>query len=349
MLASALADNPTFSDLEANGLSSATEWKAFISKRSESGMWFMNRCTEEKTHVGAKPAVLQQLDTFQRKHTRLEDRLRNTPADYARILLRSSLWEDPQGRRILHTSNPTERLLTELSRRSVRFVDPDFPASSQSLGAARFGKADKEVSSWRRPAELSYIPALFSDAECSGHVGGTDLTRLNTAAETVGASALCDSIVQGSLGDCWLLAAIASVASIDGRANDTLIREMFSPPSYNPFGFYSVRLRVDGEDRWVVVDDLIPCYETDGHGGVDIDGTPVGTVFSHSRDGREVWVMMLEKAFAKLHGSYIQLRGSAPDACGSAAAMAYISGGIEDTQSKKTISITTSCFARPRS
>ena len=96
--------------------------------------------------------------------------------------------------------------------------------------------------------------------------------------------------------NCWLLAALASVSAGQKRR----IYDMFSPSSYNPYGVYSVRFFIDGTPRYLVIDDLLPCND---------DGQPI---FSHSRDWREFWVCLLEKALAKLYGSYLAIdNGSA--------------------------------------
>jgi hypothetical protein len=44
------------------------------------------------------------------------------------------------------------------------------------------------------------------------------------------------------------------------------------------------------------VDDYFPCF---------VNGGPI---FSSSQDN-ELWILILEKAYAKLHGSYLALRG----------------------------------------
>lgn len=49
----------------------------------------------------------------------------------------------------------------------------------------------------------------------------------------------------------------------------------------------------------MVVDDYLPCKP---------DGTPA---FATSRDG-EIWVCLLEKAWAKLHGTYARTEGGLP-------------------------------------
>ena len=57
-------------------------------------------------------------------------------------------------------------------------------------------------------------------------------------------------------------------------------------------GLYAMNLMINGEMKTVIVDDYIPV----------VDGT-TKPAFSSSRNGN-AWVLLLEKAWAKLHGSY---------------------------------------------
>jgi len=52
----------------------------------------------------------------------------------------------------------------------------------------------------------------------------------------------------------------------------------------------------NGERQTIIIDDHIPC---------DADGDPC---FSKA-NGNELWVMLLEKAWAKIHGSYERIIG----------------------------------------
>ena len=60
-------------------------------------------------------------------------------------------------------------------------------------------------------------------------------------------------------------------------------------------GIYKVRICKNGEWIVVTVDDYIPCFYNGG------------PMFSRS-NGNELWVLLLEKAYAKLHGNYYTLR-----------------------------------------
>ena len=68
-----------------------------------------------------------------------------------------------------------------------------------------------------------------------------------------------------------------------------------SPQTANTTGVYDVRLCKNGEWRYIRVDDYFPCK----FGG--------STIFAKAQ-GAELWVMLLEKAFAKACGHYEALK-----------------------------------------
>ena len=106
-------------------------------------------------------------------------------------------------------------------------------------------------------------------------------------------------IDQGGLGDCWLLAAFAALTMSPGA-----IQNCFLTQEYNLRGLYEVRLYDGRQQKFVTiyVDDYVPCH-------VNKDPkTPVETLFANPHDN-ELWVLLLEKAFAKLIGSYYGLSG----------------------------------------
>ena len=100
-----------------------------------------------------------------------------------------------------------------------------------------------------------------------------------------------NDIIQGALGDCWFMSALASLAE-----RPALVERLFITKEVNPQGVYRVKLCKNGEWVVVTIDDYFPCYP---------DGGPI---FSRAQ-GNELWVMLLEKAYAKLHSNYLLLRG----------------------------------------
>ncbi len=92
------------------------------------------------------------------------------------------------------------------------------------------------------------------------------------------------SVFQGSRGDGYFLSAVSALAEKDYR-----LKNLFPELRMSRYGIYMARLMYEGVLREVVVDDYIP---------VDQQGQPL---FAKPAKGKEVWVMILEKCWAKLH------------------------------------------------
>lgn len=90
----------------------------------------------------------------------------------------------------------------------------------------------------------------------------------------------------GELQDQYFLSALQIISE-----NEKLVERLFESKEYNETGFYKVKLCKDGQWQHVTVDDYFPCY---------VNGGPIFTF----GEGNELWVMLLEKAYAKLFGSY---------------------------------------------
>ena len=73
---------------------------------------------------------------------------------------------------------------------------------------------------------------------------------------------------------------------------------MFVSDQVNPEGLFAVNMTKNGEKVQVLVDNQIPC--TEGQSGQPM--------FSSANEN-ELWVLILEKAWAKLHGSYERIIG----------------------------------------
>lgn len=154
---------------------------------------------------------------------------------------------------------------------------------------------DYGVVAWRRAGTLMPVQRLFGD------------------------SANVDDVELGAAATGWLFAAAAALQRGGQR-----VEQLFYPRHYNACGVYAVKFFVDGRWRWVLVDDLVP---------VDADERPV---FARVRAAATpcLWPLLLEKAAAKLHGSYQALDDAVatthpqekPHSC--AAAMMGVSGGV---------------------
>ena len=109
-------------------------------------------------------------------------------------------------------------------------------------------------------------------------------------------------IMQGALGDCWLLCALSAVAEFPGFVEDCL----FETKAVTPDGRYTMRLydATVGDFVRVTVDDLIPC-------GAKKWWELPRPLYSQPH-GNEMYILLLEKAFAKIAGSYGRLSGGYP-------------------------------------
>jgi hypothetical protein len=99
-----------------------------------------------------------------------------------------------------------------------------------------------------------------------------------------------DAIEAGMLGDSYFLSALAALAQ-----ESHLITDLFITKEANAEGYYVVRLCVQGKWKEIELDDCFPCFSEDR-----------SLAFGHST-GSELWVILLEKAWAKLHGSYAEI------------------------------------------
>jgi calpain-15 len=90
-------------------------------------------------------------------------------------------------------------------------------------------------------------------------------------------------------GDCWLLSAFACLAEFEGA-----VKKAFVNTTFSVYGQYRVRLWCKLKQRWTVVtvDDCFPCKKGSAK---PMFADPHGT---------ELWVLVLEKAFAKFVGTY---------------------------------------------
>ena len=107
-------------------------------------------------------------------------------------------------------------------------------------------------------------------------------------------SILPNDIKQGKLGDCYLLAAIAALAEQPQR-----ILNLFLIQKENPEAYYACKIMYKGKWKTIDLDEMIPC-------------TGSQPAFSKAVN-QELWVVMLEKAWAKLYASYKRIEAGYPE------------------------------------
>lgn len=208
----------------------------------------------------------------------------------------------------------------------IPFVDPSFPPIARSLY-----QEDSSASSWRcrtcnarnalppPPSEeeafrLLHDPAKRGESISCSSCGATHM-RLETALRPSGwrrPRELRDDVTfqysnvpwvvfrdeprpedirQGTVGNCWLVCALSCLA--EQPAN---LRRIVLTREYNHAGAYQVRLCLAGEWHTVLIDDVFPT-----------DALNCLAYLKAAR--RSLWGPLIEKAAAKLHGSYEALSG----------------------------------------
>lgn len=153
------------------------------------------------------------------------------------------------------------------------FVDPEFPPNKESMGpnVSCYCEPNGYKAYWARLAEYTATPVLFDDAEPG-------------------------DILQGMLGDCWLLAAIACVAEFPNFFKDHLFVTQEIPED----GKYEIKLFDCHLQEWkvITIDDRVP--------SLPWNRTSIQNLAAKVVD-HKIMVPLIEKAMAKLCGSYTKL------------------------------------------
>ena len=164
------------------------------------------------------------------------------------------------------------------------FEDPEFPPNEYSLmGRTSEGSYLDPVESrhkliipqeveWRRITDIVPKPVIYEDT-------------INM-----------ELIKYGRISLPYLYSVLSSLA----KHYPAIISKIILTKDYNPNGKYEVRLYIDGEFKTIVVDDYFPC----------IKGTNV-YFFTRPADF-EMWPILIEKAWAKVNGGYLNIINAWP-------------------------------------
>ncbi|XP_033032020.1 calpain-14 [Trachypithecus francoisi] len=163
-----------------------------------------------------------------------------------------------------------EALLAECLRNGCLFEDTSFPATLRSIGSGSLLQKLPPRLQWKRPPELHSNPQFYS----------AKTKRLD----------LC----QGMVGDCWFLAALQALTlHQDILSRVVPLNQSFTEKYAGIFRFWFWHY-----GNWVpvVIDDRLPVNESGQ------------LLFVSSTYKNLFWGALLEKAYAKLSGSYEDLQ-----------------------------------------
>ena len=190
------------------------------------------------------------------------------------------------------------RIQAQYEVTGVKWTDVTFPAAPSSIYVD--GERDPTrpsavhqvvVDGWKRPEE---ILQGMKDNGAEGVDGEALSVSLNGAFS-------CADVIQGNIGTCYLLSALGVMAQHKAEASAppllaSVLPVLTSTPSH-ACGCYLVALYHAHAPYFVLIDDLLP---------VLANSSPA---FSHCRKPGELWVALIEKAYAKAATSYEAIQG----------------------------------------
>jgi len=175
-----------------------------------------------------------------------------------------------------------ETLKAKLGKQGIEFVDPDFYPSVGALykDGDESPNINAEQVMWRRSSDFCQNAKYFVPTE-------EELQKGEIGVEP-------EDVQQGRLGNCWFCCSLASMAE-----REELIARLFVTPSGGNEGIHVVRFWHNGIEENVIMDDYFPCKPFSG---------PIYTKTGED----ELWVALLEKAYAKIYGCYERLVSGSP-------------------------------------
>ncbi|KAE9330375.1 hypothetical protein PF001_g445 [Phytophthora fragariae] len=240
------------------------------------------------------------------------------------------------GRALLRGLRLADQLLQEKIKNALQtctdpatklFTDPTFgPSSSDPDGAAAICRAGGVISAkggsqhqakvlgllqrgkirWERPiyaTENEESDSSPQDEEDDDIYSMTSTDHVFASNATLFADGVSSGdVIQGNLGDCWFLSALSVVAT----RSDLLEQTFWRRDQHKAKGLFVCKFMKNFVWNYVLIDDRLPVFGfTDKKAGKPY--------FARCRNPNELWVSLLEKAYAKLHGSYEALIGGFVD------------------------------------
>ncbi|KAG7277087.1 hypothetical protein CRUP_031300 [Coryphaenoides rupestris] len=227
--------------------------------------------------------------------------------------------EGSLGKPLRFSGQDFSALKQDCLHKKALFEDDTFPASVESLGYKELGVKSNKVKNivWKRPKDICENPEFIV-----GGASRTDICQGDLGDCWLLAAIACLTLYEKLLyrvvphkqsfseGDCWLLAAIACLTLYEKLLYRVVPHKQSFSEGYA--GIFHFQFWRYGDWVDVVIDDRIPTFNNQ-------------LVFTKSAERNEFWSALLEKAYAKLHGSYEALKGG-----NTTEAMEDFTGGVTE-------------------
>lgn len=168
--------------------------------------------------------------------------------------------------------------------KNIQFKDESFPPNEYSL-LAKNKNTGEYIDTKEGESNSTFIKNNFIEWKRITDILGNDIDVFKGKIEK-------DDVKQGGLGNCYFLSSLAALSD-----RPYLIYQLFRTKKISSQGIYEVVLYIDGLWQVVFVDDYFP---------VD---TRTGKLCFSETNGSELWVIILEKAWAKINGGYANTIG----------------------------------------
>jgi len=184
----------------------------------------------------------------------------------------------PAQQDVFPVSTKVTDLINQLKATNSNFIDPEFRHHFESICLESYHEFYHKfvLAYWRRPHEI--FGCDYNQIKLFDNIDPND-------------------ILQGILGVCYLLSAVSALAEFPER-----LKKIFVNEESNPQGVYGLKFYVKGIPTEVIIDDYFP---------VDYSNQKQ-PLFSRPR-GNELWVLLVEKAWAKIFKNYVACEGGYMD------------------------------------
>ena len=166
-------------------------------------------------------------------------------------------------------------------KKMTYFIDPDFPPNDKNIISNKFISDNENIYDiigyeihWKHPKD--FIKLNENDNNPTKIINDS-FPEPN------------DIVIQDLLYDFNLVSALSGLAE-----KPELIKKIILNEETSIFGIYHLKLCLKGKWKTFVIDDLIPCYPNSN------------PMFTHSTSN-ELWVLLIEKLFAKIYECYFNL------------------------------------------
>ena len=182
----------------------------------------------------------------------------------------------------------TNEEFLELKKNKLKYSDDIFPPNNNSL----FG-CNKEGVFYNQKDGIK-IAKKFIENLNSKNLIWERISEMPEYNEILNKEYSYESIIQGSIGDCYLISALCALSQypkllINEKDNCINIIHNFK---YREVGYYEIKLFINGEYQIVIVDDYIP-YD------------PIINDIAFVKTSKNFfWILLVEKAIAKVFGGY---------------------------------------------